>query len=94
MGNYELTAIVDGKKTAAVAKKIFEKVASEIASLDGKVSKEDSWGIKDLAYPIQKIPTGNYSFFEIELDGVKVSELKKKLNEEEEIIRYLLIRKE
>ncbi len=59
----------------------------------GKVTKEDLWGERDLAYPIKKNTKGYYVHFEFETDPALAKDLDKNLKVEEDIIRYLLIRR-
>jgi len=74
-----------------------EKVRKEL--LEGlkkkfdKVIKEDLWGLRDLAYPIKKQTKGFYAHFEIEAEPKNAKGLDKILKVEEDIIRYLLVRK-
>lgn len=58
-----------------------------------KVVKEDLWGVRDLAYPIKKQAKGFYAHFELEADPKAAKGLDKILKLEEDIIRYLLVRK-
>ena len=59
----------------------------------GKVIKEDLWGERDLVYPIKKQTKGFYAHFEIEAEGKNAKGLDKQLKLEEDILRYLLIRR-
>ena len=91
---YELTIIINGKATAAKKKKIIENVTDIVKTNKGKVISVDDWGERDLEYKIEKIDTGIYLLFNLELDAKAVSSLPSKFNVEEEVIRYLLVRKE
>lgn len=91
---YELTIIINGKATAAKKKKIIENVTDIVKTNKGKVVSVDDWGERDLEYKIEKIDTGIYLLFNLELGAKAVSSLPSKFNVEEEIIRYLLVRKE
>jgi len=59
----------------------------------GKVVKEDFWGNKDLAYPIKRQSKGFYAHFEISADPKGAKGLDKTLKLEEDILRYLLVRR-
>ncbi|MFC1710246.1 30S ribosomal protein S6 [Patescibacteria group bacterium] len=91
---YELTIVLEGKATAAKKKSVVELIEKLVKVSDGKVVKSDDWGTKDFAYPIGKINSGNYLFFELELGTEKIKDISLKLKLEEEILRYLLVKKE
>lgn len=94
MRTYELTLIVDPDLTSENQKKLLAKIKKLIEELEGKVEKTNEWGKKEFTYPIKKKNLGYYFFWELILPSGAVSELDGKLKLEEEIIRYLLVRKE
>ena len=55
------------------------------------VSKED-WGIKQLAYPIQKKTTGFYTLMEFQLDPQAIRRLEIEFKRDENIMRFLTTR--
>ena len=83
MNNYYLTLVLKPD--------LDEKTKKEILGLvKGKV---DEWGSRDLAYPIKKQTKGYYIHFEFESDPKAIKDLDKSLKVEENIIRYLLVRR-
>ncbi|MEK7495132.1 MAG: 30S ribosomal protein S6 [Patescibacteria group bacterium] len=60
----------------------------------GKVTKEEKWGERTLAYTIKKNRTALFYNFQFEIDKKSVLELKNKLNLNEKILRYLLLVRE
>ncbi len=94
MNKYELTIVLDGKATSA-KKKAVQSLVEKIVELGkGKIGKVEDWGTKDLAYKIEKSTTGVYLHFPLELEPETVKNLASKVKVENEIIRYLLIRKD
>lgn len=69
-----------------------ELVESMKKSFD-KVEKEDLWGQKPLSYPIKRQTSGYYAHFEVQAEPQTIKALDKNLRLEEDILRYLLIRK-
>ena len=88
---YELTIVLpaEDKKLLSEVKKLVKDFVDKVK---GKVEKEESWGVKDLAYPINKQTKGLYEFFVLELDTEKQPELHKLINLKEGILRYLFVR--
>lgn len=82
--NYELTFLLNEESELGSIKKLIE-------SLSGKILEEEAWGNKTLAYPIKKLKTANFYKWKIDIDGKNISELSKKLNFNEKLIRYLLL---
>ncbi len=93
MRNYELVVVIDGKATAAKKKTVTEKLDKLVKASKGTLGKAKDWGVKDLAYVINKSTTGAYLIFPVELDGLGAKEVGNKLRLEDDLIRYLLIRK-
>ena len=94
MRSYELTAVLSGKATPAKKKSVQTKLEKLITASKGKVDKVNDWGKIDLAYPIKKNTAGVFLHFELELESSKIKELDSKLKLEEDVIRYLLVRKD
>ena len=94
MRKYELTIVLGGKTGAAKKKTVFGKVEKAIEPLKGKIEKTEDWGEIELEGKIKKHGSGLFLHFVLELDGSSAKKLENKLRLEEEVIRYLLIRKE
>ncbi len=94
MRDYELTLVIDPDLTSENQKKLINKVKKFVEDIKGKVEKIDDWGKKELAYPIKKKNMGSYFLCQINLPEDGVDKLDKKLKVEEEIIRFLQVKKE
>lgn len=81
--NYQLVFLLKKKEEEEIIKKIVENFA--------KIIKTETWGEKTLAYPIKKNHKAYYFNNIIEIDPKKTLELKRKLNFEEKLLRYLLL---
>lgn len=91
---YELTIVLDGAATKAQIKEKKEFVEKLVKISEGKITKTEDWGVKQLAYPIEKKDSGFFVYFEIEVAPAKIKEMNEKLRLEEGVIRYLLIKAE
>ncbi|MDP4797432.1 MAG: 30S ribosomal protein S6, partial [Crocinitomicaceae bacterium] len=76
------------------AKEAVQKFEGEIASLGGKVKHSESWGLKKLAYPIQKKSTGFYFLVEFEANGSSVADLELSMKRDERVMRFLTVKME
>jgi small subunit ribosomal protein S6 len=93
MNTYEMMLVLPGKATTAKLKSAKEKIGEIISTIKGKIIKIQEWGKKDLAYKIKGNASGNFVLYNIELNPEGVKALREKLKMEEEIIRYLVIKK-
>ena len=69
--------------------KIHEQTLGE---LEGNVVYKESWGLRNLAYPIKENKKAFYEFMNIELPQDKIDTLNSELNLNDKIIRYLSIK--
>lgn len=93
MNKYELTVVLDGKAGAAKKKKVTEELAKILKIFKGAITESKEWGVKELAYKLGKSETGLFIYFELELDPKSLKSLNDKLRTNEDVIRYLLIRR-
>jgi small subunit ribosomal protein S6 len=94
MEKYELTIVLSGNATAAKKKKTQEAIEKIVKTIGGKVGKIEDWGKKELSYEIAKNDSGIFLLYNLELEEEAVKMLPQKFNLEENIIRYLLVKKE
>ncbi len=92
MENYLLTLVLDPGLDGKQQERVLEAVKTRFVGSEGKVKKEDKWGNREFAYPINKQTKGYYVHFEVETDPKLAKGLDKFLQLEEDILRYLLIR--
>lgn len=71
---------------------VIDDVRDLITRNDGKVTKVEPWGLRKLAYPIQKQHEGRYVLMEFDLEPGSVREVERVLKLMEPVIRHLIIR--
>lgn len=94
MNRYETVFIMTPVLSEEQAKETVEKFKSLIKDNGGKIVHEDHWGLRKLAYPIQKKTTGFYQLLEFEYDTQKLAELELEFRREERVIRFLTTKME
>jgi small subunit ribosomal protein S6 len=83
-----LTPVLSDDQAKEAAKK-FKKI---ITDLGGKLVNEENWGLKKLAYPIQKKTTGFYHLVEFSGEGQEiVNNLEVAYKRDERILRFLTV---
>lgn len=93
MINYEVMLILDpaledDRKDATV-----ETVKGIIAA-EGEVGNVDTWGMRKLAYPIQKKSEGYYVVIEFKAQPTLPKELDRRLKISDNVIRHIIINKD
>tara|TARA_B100000678_G_scaffold51094_1_gene40726 strand:- start:130 stop:528 length:399 start_codon:yes stop_codon:yes gene_type:complete len=63
-----------------------------IENNEGKVTKTETWGLKSLAYKIQKNRKAHYVMLNIDAPAGVIAELERQTRVNEDVIRYLTIR--
>ncbi|MDP3955352.1 MAG: 30S ribosomal protein S6 [bacterium] len=94
MRDYEIVLVFTPDKSKEVRDKVLEKVKKDLESLGGKVTSEDEWGKKQLAYRIKKENEAFFVYWEVAMEPASLNGLEQKMKLNEEILRYLLVRKD
>ena len=89
--NYETLFIVHPEKGPRV-KEFIERFRKVIEGQEGVVAQAEEWGLRDLAYRIQKQGKGYYSLLQYRASGRAVEELERNLRLTDGILRYLTVR--
>ena len=92
MNNYETVFILTPVLSEDQAKEAVKKFEDEIQSLGGKLKHSESWGLKKLAYPIQKKTTGFYFMLEFDGAGDIIGQLELSMKRDERIMRFLTVK--
>lgn len=69
-----------------------EQFTKIIEGLNGKVTKREYWGLRNLAYRIKKNRKGHYVLLNIDAPSPAVAEMERNMRINEDVLRYLTIR--
>lgn len=89
MNNYELMVIFTPVLSDDEFKAIQKKYTALVAENGGSIVAENPWGLKSLAYPIQKKTTGLYWVMEYTAPSDFNEKLKIQLLRDESVLRHL-----
>jgi small subunit ribosomal protein S6 len=92
--SYELILIVHPELDEDDLTAMMERVTNLIDRNSGKVSRVEPWGLRRLAYPIEKQWEGQYVLMELELEPQGVAGLERDLGLVEPVMRHLIVRVE
>ena len=89
---YETVFILTPVLSDDQAKEAAKKIRKTITDLGGKIVNEEHWGLRKLAYPIQKKTTGFYHLIEFAGEGQEiVNNLEVTFKRDERILRFLTV---
>ena len=92
MALYESVIIGRQDLTNSQFETIIDEFVSIIKSNNGEIKKTEYWGIRNLAYKINKNRKGHYYMLNIESPSSTISEYERLLGLHEDIVRFLTIK--
>jgi small subunit ribosomal protein S6 len=92
LNHYETVFIVTPVLSESQVKETVKKFRDFVSENGGEIVYEDDWGLKKLAYPIQKKTTGFYHLLEFKAEGELIKKLEIQYRRDERIIRFLTFR--
>lgn len=93
MNKYELMFIIDPVLEDDKKEAVIETVKGIIAAA-GEVADTDIWGLRKLAYPIQKKSEGYYVVMQFSADPELPKELGRRLRISDNVMRHIIINKD
>ena len=93
---YEVTVVIHPQLNDEARNQLIEDISGRLTFGDDEASKPviNHWGRRQLAYPIRKNKEGYYVLYEAKLDPTQVRELERNFQYNEDILRYLVVRKD
>ena len=88
--HYETVFIATPVLSDSQIKEAVKKYRDFITENGGEIVCEENWGLKKLAYPIQKKTTGFYNLIEFKANPEFIAKLDIQYRRDERVIRYLI----
>ena len=92
MNQYETVFIMTPVLSDQQMKETVEKFKKLLTDNGAEILNEENWGLKKLAYPIEKKSTGFYVLLEFDADPSLMIKLETEYRREERVIRYLTVK--
>lgn len=89
---YETVFILTPVLSEDQAKETVKKFTGYLKNGGAKLQHEENWGLKKLAYPIQKKSTGFYYLVEFEAEPTMVKSLETEFIRDERVMRFLTVK--
>jgi small subunit ribosomal protein S6 len=92
LNQYETVFISTPVLSEIQMKEAVDKFKQVITANGGEIIHEENWGLKKLAYPIQKKSTGFYYMIEFRGEGPLIETLELQYRRDEKILRFLTMK--
>ena len=92
MALYESVIIGRQDLTSGQFETLLEKFIVVIQSFKGEIKKRENWGVRNLAYKINKNRKGHYVLLNIDGPPEAIQEYERLMRLDEDVIRFLTIR--
>ncbi len=92
MNQYETVFILTPVLSDVQMKEAVEKFKGILTAEGAEIINEENWGLKKLAYPIQKKSTGFYQLIEFNANPSTIAKLEVNFRRDERVLRYLTFR--
>lgn len=97
MREYEVTVILKTNISEEEHAQLIERIEAWLVPDEearATLLKPKHWGVRKMAYPIQKHVEGYYAFYEVQLETGVIDGIERSMQYNESILRYMFIRKE
>ena len=95
MRTYELAIVADPRLSDEEMVALTEEFKQLVTTRGGEVVREESWGKRKLAYPINKVTEGRYTFLFLQMEPkatVLLPEVELRLKQNDKVLRFLTVR--
>ncbi|MBU2652322.1 MAG: 30S ribosomal protein S6 [Bacteroidetes bacterium] len=89
---YETVFIVTPVLSEDQMREAVDKFRNFLKDNKAEIVHEEIWGLKKLAYPIQKKSTGFYHLFEFQAESELIDKLEVTFRRDERILRFLTVK--
>ena len=94
MNNYETVFILTPDLSEAQVKEAVAKFVGILKGESAEIVNEENWGLKKLAYTIQKKTTGYYQLVEFKAQPETIAVLETQFRRDENVLRFLTFRQD
>ncbi|MDX1364018.1 30S ribosomal protein S6 [Arenibacter latericius] len=92
MNNYETVFILNPVLSDTQVEETVKKFEDFLINKGAKMVAKENWGLKKLAYPIQKKKSGFYHLFEFTAEGDILLPFELEFRRDERVMRFLTVK--
>ena len=94
MNQYETVFILTPVLSDVQMKEAADKFVNYLKDKGAEIISTEDWGLKALAYPIQKKTSGFYQMVEFKAEPTVIAKLELQMRRDERVLRYLTVKNE
>ncbi len=94
MNQYETVFILTPVLSDVQMKEAVDKFKGVLTGFGAEIINEENWGLKKLAYAIEKKSTGFYCMIEFKAEPAVIAKFEIQLRRDERVLRYLTVKNE
>ena len=92
MSKFEAVILLSPDLSSANLQKQEDSFQKLLIGLSGSIFSKEDWGLRNLNYKIKNFKKAFYKFYQLEIEGSKIQNIKKNINQNEQIIRHLFVK--
>ena len=92
MALYEHVFIARQDISSQQVEGLMDMITAVLEENGGKITKQEYWGIKSLAYRVKKNRKGHYSLLNIDAEHSAIAEMERRISLNDDIIRFMTLR--
>ena len=92
MSKFEAVILLSPDLSSANLKNHEDSFKKLLIGLNGSIFSKEDWGLRNLNYKIKNFKKAFYKFYQLEIEGSKIQNIKKNINQNEQIIRHLFVK--
>ena len=92
MNRYETVFILNPVLSEGQVKETVQKFEDYLTSKGAELIHKEDWGLKKLAYPIEKKKSGFYHLFDYKVGGDVIAPFELEFRRDDSIMRYLTVK--
>ena len=92
MALYEHVFIARQDISSQQVEGLTDMITAVLEENGGKITKQEYWGIKSLAYRVKKNRKGHYSLLNIDAEHGAIAEMERRISLNDDIIRHMTLR--
>ena len=92
MNHYETVFILNPVLSESQIKETVQKFEDYLVSKGAEMIHKEDWGLKKLAYPIEKKKSGFYHLLEFKVAGDAITAFELEFRRDDSVMRYLTVR--
>ena len=95
MRTYELAIVADPRLSDEEFVALVDETKQLVSNRGGELVKEETWGKRKLAYPIENLTEGRYTFLYLQMEPAKsplIPEVELRLKQNDKVLRFITVR--